>query len=140
LQECERALQRFAEVSARAAKPDAAVSAELIEALSDDLNTPAAIAHLHQLAQDARSSLDAAAQLQADLAFLGLDLGALDVADSAADLDPDLRASIEALVRERLAARRAKNWAESDRLRTELAQFGVALKDSKDGTTWEIVK
>jgi cysteinyl-tRNA synthetase len=140
LQECERALQRFGEVSARAAKPADAVSPGVVEALSDDVNTPAAIAHLHQLAQDARSSQDAAAQLHPDLAFLGLDLGGLEVADAADDLDPNLRARIEGLVSERLAARRAKNWAESDRLRSKLTELGVALKDSKDGTTWEIAK
>ena len=137
LQECERALQRFAEVSAQVAAPADAPSAELVEALSDDLNTPAAIAHLHHLGQHARTSAEAAARLKADLAFLGLDLEAL---KDATGIDGDLRARIEALVGERLAARRAKNWAESDRLRAELSQLGVALKDSKDGTTWEIAK
>jgi len=44
----------------------------------------------------------------------------------------------EALVAERLASRRAKDWAASDRLRVELESLGVTLKDSKDGTTWEL--
>ena len=40
---------------------------------------------------------------------------------------------------DRLAARAAKNWAESDRIRDELAAMGIALKDNKDGTTtWEV--
>jgi cysteinyl-tRNA synthetase len=39
----------------------------------------------------------------------------------------------------RLAARAAKNWKESDRIRDELADMGIALKDNKDGTTtWEV--
>ncbi len=39
----------------------------------------------------------------------------------------------------RTAARAAKNWAESDRLRDELSDLGVAIKDNKDGTTsWEL--
>ena len=39
----------------------------------------------------------------------------------------------------RLAARAAKNWKESDRIRDELAAMGIALKDNKDGTTtWEV--
>ena len=47
-------------------------------------------------------------------------------------------AKIEAIVAERAAARAARNWAESDRLRDELAALGVAIKDNKDGTTsWE---
>ena len=53
-----------------------------------------------------------------------------------ARLDP-LR--IDAIVAERSAARAAKNWAESDRLRDRLAELGVAIKDNKDGTTtWEL--
>ena len=47
-------------------------------------------------------------------------------------------AKIEAIVAERIAARGARNWAESDRLRDELSALGVAIKDNKDGTTtWE---
>jgi cysteinyl-tRNA synthetase len=47
-------------------------------------------------------------------------------------------ALVESLIRERSAARAAKNWAESDRLRDRLTGLGVALKDNKDGTTtWE---
>ena len=46
---------------------------------------------------------------------------------------------IDAIVAERSAARAARNWAESDRLRDELAALGVAIKDNKDGaTTWEL--
>ena len=47
--------------------------------------------------------------------------------------------AIDALIAARLAARAAKNWAESDRIRDKLAVMGVALKDNKDGTTsWEV--
>ena len=46
---------------------------------------------------------------------------------------------IEVRIADRLAARAAKNWAESDRIRGELAAMGVVLKDNKDGTTtWEL--
>jgi len=48
-------------------------------------------------------------------------------------------AEIDGLVSKRLEARASKNWAESDRIRDELASMGVALKDNKDGTTtWEV--
>ncbi len=47
--------------------------------------------------------------------------------------------NIELLISARNAARAAKNWAESDRIRDELAGMGIALKDNKDGaTTWEV--
>ena len=46
---------------------------------------------------------------------------------------------MNALIKARLDARKAKNWAESDRLRDELAKMGIAIKDNKDGTTsWEV--
>jgi cysteinyl-tRNA synthetase len=47
---------------------------------------------------------------------------------------------IEALIAVRTAARDRKDWRESDRIRDELAAMGVALKDSKDGTTWEVAR
>jgi len=47
---------------------------------------------------------------------------------------------VEARVEARNAARKAKDFKESDRIRDELAQMGVVLKDSKDGTTWEIAQ
>jgi cysteinyl-tRNA synthetase len=55
------------------------------------------------------------------------------------DLTPENRVKIEGWIEARLAARAAKNWAESDRIRDELAAMGVVLKDNKDGTTtWEV--
>jgi cysteinyl-tRNA synthetase len=47
--------------------------------------------------------------------------------------------TIQELIAARLEARKARNWAESDRIRDELAQMGIAIKDNKDGTTsWEV--
>jgi cysteinyl-tRNA synthetase len=43
-------------------------------------------------------------------------------------------------IEQRLAARANKDWKESDRIRDELAVIGVVLKDTKDGTTWEIAR
>jgi cysteinyl-tRNA synthetase len=48
-------------------------------------------------------------------------------------------AAINSLIAARLDARKAKNWAESDRIRDELAAMGIIIKDNKDGTTsWEV--
>jgi cysteinyl-tRNA synthetase len=49
-------------------------------------------------------------------------------------------AIVESLIAARNAARAAKNFKESDRIRDELANMGVVLKDSKDGTTWEVAR
>ena len=50
------------------------------------------------------------------------------------------RDEIESRIAARNAARAAKNWAESDRIRDELAALGIELTDSKDGTTWEVAR
>jgi cysteinyl-tRNA synthetase len=75
----------------------------------------------------------AAAQLWRDAEFLGLDL-----VTPKPELGDEFKSRVEHLIEERLAARRARDWATSDRLRGELESLGVALKDSKDGTTWEL--
>jgi cysteinyl-tRNA synthetase len=131
LEEAEKTVARFVRIAA-GAPPAAAPTEALIAALADDLNSPAAIAHLHALANAEKASA-----LRADAAWLGLDIETA-IAGDAADVEPELRARIEALVAERLAARRAKDWNASDRLRDELSRLGVTVKDSKDGTTWEL--
>ena len=100
-----------------------------------DANSPAAITHLHGLANDGRAT-----ELRHDLAWLGIDTH-LYMVDRLKDIiDDPRRARVEALVEKREAARRGKDWKESDRLRDELAVLGVTLKDSKDGTTtWELM-
>jgi cysteinyl-tRNA synthetase len=105
--------------------------AAVVEALSDDLNTPAALAAIAGIEQDREALLGA-------LAFLGLpSLGPERSrhASDARNADPDA-ARIDALVAERVAARKARNWAESDRLRDALVDEGVLLEDGPGGTTW----
>jgi cysteinyl-tRNA synthetase len=58
-------------------------------------------------------------------------------AESAASLSGE---EIEKLVAARNEARKAKNFAEADRIRGLLAAARIILKDSKDGTTWEIAR
>jgi cysteinyl-tRNA synthetase len=108
----------------------------VIQALSDDLNTHEAIVALGGLVGDAFREARYSEELLATCTFLGLDLEELDPRRS---ISTDLRETVEVRIRDRLAARAAKNWAESDRIRDELAAMGVALKDNKDGTTtWEV--
>jgi cysteinyl-tRNA synthetase len=47
---------------------------------------------------------------------------------------------VQSLIDARTAARAAKDFRESDRIRDELAAMGVVLKDSKEGTTWEVAR
>jgi cysteinyl-tRNA synthetase len=136
LEETEKALERFAATIDFSAEPAAEPSEALIAALADDLNTPAAIAHLHALHGEARMRPAAAVELRTDAAFLGLDVKSL-APRHGADAPPERIADVERLVAERDDARRRRDWAASDRLRDELDGLGVAVKDSKDGTTWE---
>ena len=131
LEEAEKAMQRFARIAAKA-PPAADPSAALLEALTDDLNAAAALSVLHNLANNGK-----AAQLRCDLALMGFDVEA-DIAAFGAGIDPALKVRIEALVAERLAARRSRDFAASDRLRDQLGALGVSLQDSKDRTTWEL--
>ncbi len=126
LEEAERTVAEFARACDGVA---AGRSSEgFLAAMSDDMNTPRAIAELHA------SKATGPAALRAGLDLLGIG------AAVANEMPPALAPVAEALIAERGAARAAKNWKESDRLRDELAAMGVAVKDNKDGSiSWERV-
>lgn len=119
------------------------VPAGVLAALSDDLNTPKAIAELHGL--DKSGDLPG---LRAALALMGFDPARLAELTAEADAEADLKdvARIDDLIAARLAARKARNFAESDRIRDELAAMGIRLKDGKDPATgepvtaWEVMR
>jgi cysteinyl-tRNA synthetase len=63
------------------------------------------------------------------------------IGEAAGQISPEeFQRDVNAKVNARNAARRDKNFKEADRIRDELAAMGVVLKDSKDGTTWEIAR
>ena len=112
--------------------------------MQDDFNTPQAISVLFDLAREINrqktTDETAAQQLASLLKDLASVLGLLQE-------DPEnfLRGStedglnteaIEALIEQRLQARKAKNWKESDRIRDELKVQGIILEDSPQGTSW----
>ena len=127
---------RFA-ADIRGGEPDGAV----IDALADDLNTPQMIAALHGLRNNAaRSEIDRGA-FAASLRLLGFLGESSEQWESRKRSASGIDASeIEALIAERTAARARKDFKESDRIRDELAAMGIAIKDSKDGTTWEVAR
>jgi cysteinyl-tRNA synthetase len=122
--------------------PGGSVSGPVMAALEDDLNTPQAIAVLHGLRNRAQGGDDTArADLASSLRLLGfLHESATQWAarrQQAANVDA---AKVQSLIDARTAARKAKDFKESDRIRDELAAMGVVLKDSKEGTTWDIAR
>lgn len=113
------------------------VHPDFVAALSDDLNTPAAMTVLHSLAGNARNNAADRALLKGALSFAGLYGGERDQ-DFVIGQQIDAGA-VEDLIAKRNAARKAKNFAEADRLRGELSAMGVAIEDGPKGTTWKVV-
>jgi cysteinyl-tRNA synthetase len=196
LEEAEATLDRWYEAVGDV-EADSQVPDEVLNALGDDLNTPAALFELHRLerSEDATLRRDGhreevegrrgdpgaagrstapgllrrhspsegtgvsrrpvaprndgdgstnsqraqAARLKASANLLGLLQQTQSERQATALSEAKIDAAeINAIVAERAQARAARNWAESDRLRDHLAELGVAIKDNKDGTTWEL--
>jgi cysteinyl-tRNA synthetase len=146
LRDCQRMIDRWAAARAAllqrsggsGAGPFGRALVEFKEAIGDDLNLARAIAALNTAigetpAGDAKAEL---AALHAMDSVLGVFERNAPLASAAAD---DLAAKVEALLDRRRAARAAKDWAESDRVRDELTALGVRIKDGAQGTTWERV-
>jgi cysteinyl-tRNA synthetase len=121
--------------------------ADFVSALCDDLNTPNALTQLHRIAGEVRGSASGLAQIEIKrtLRASGLIVGLMAQSKRKFMQAYPRRtivdeAKVVSLIEARKHARAAKNFAESDRIRDELAAMGVALKDSKDGTTWEIAR
>jgi cysteinyl-tRNA synthetase len=108
------------------------------EALEDDLNTPEALTELHKLLTALNKAHDPGGQARLKGALLGggLVLGLLQQ-DPEAWLRGGAQESseIETAIAARNAARKAKNFAEADRIRTDLALKGIVLEDKPDGST-----
>ena len=125
-----------------------AFEARFAAAMGDDFNSPEACAVLFELAREVNRLRDtdaaAAAGLAARLRELGSVLGVLQLEPEAflqAGAEGKVNAAeVEALIAARLAARAAKNWAESDRIRDQLTAMGVVLEDGKGGTTWRLAE
>jgi cysteinyl-tRNA synthetase len=121
------------------------VDEQVLGSLFDDLNTSNAITHLHGIASEIRAGASGLAQieLKRQLKASAMMLGLLKQSEGEY-LKSDPRAiivdeaTVKALMERRTAARARKDFKESDRIRDQLAAMGVVIKDSKEGTTWEI--
>jgi cysteinyl-tRNA synthetase len=115
----------------------AGARAAFYAAMDDDLNVSAALAAVFDLVRDLNRRIDSRALSTSDAAraidWLRTTDAVLGVLpDAADDLEPELRSLLD----DRVAARAARDWAASDRLRDELAAHGIAVEDTRDGQRW----
>ena len=122
LEEAERLLAKWPEVTPSDAGPHESV----VAALADDLNTPAAIQAVHALAQAGDPAYAASA------ALLGVMPKKVEIAAAVAE-------GLDAIIQMRLEMLKAKNFTEADRIRDDLMSKGIQLRDGKDPATGERV-
>jgi len=130
-------LRDLADVDAQPAIP-----ASIEAALDDDLNTPAALAEIARIAGEARkaTSTEDRVALKSRLLGAGLVLGLLQQSPAAwfergSSGDDDAR--IQALIDERVEAKKSRDFARADAIRQQLADEGVLLEDTAAGVRWK---
>ena len=137
---------KFAEAEERflsASKEVKAIWEAVMDALCDDMNTPVAIASLFEAVRLVNagklSPADTAALKSLFDEVVGGVLGLTDE-DAAASgkAEKALEGVMTLVLDARKKAREEKNWAESDRIRDTLASFGITVKDTKEGATWNL--
>lgn len=119
-----------------------APNAKVVEALADDINTPAALAALHEIATNLNKAETMAekARLKGEFMASAYLLGLLYQSPEAwfkGDESADEDAEIEAKIKARTEAKKNKDWATADKIRDELKVAGIVLEDSPTGTSWK---
>jgi cysteinyl-tRNA synthetase len=118
-------------------------------AMDDDLNSAEALGAVFIFLNRVNAEMDRTGgritSADRDAALEAVDamdqvLGLLEVADRERSVDDDLEGWIESMIRERVEARQSRDFARADAIRDELADRGIVLEDSAEGTRWKIVR
>ena len=110
---------------------------EDISILLDDLNTPGLIAELNKIAKDYNSDASDKESVKSKLLLIGSVLGIFQD-KSFNQVSEELRQKIEALIAKRNNAKKDKNFDMADQIRNELNELGIEIKDTSEGTSWNI--
>lgn len=119
----------------------ATLLAEFSSAMDDDLNAPQAMSSVYGFVRAANRELDQgtwdAPRAAAALAAFDRVMDVLDVLPDTAEVASDLASWVEARLAERAAARKARDFAQADRIRDEITARGIELEDTPQGTRWK---
>ena len=134
--------EKFAAASEAASEERTAAAVERFrEAMDDDLNTAGALGVVFEFLRDTNSAMDSGKFLAGNVASAQ---GLLNLFDSVFDvMRPTTVAggisdeAVEALIAERVAAKKARNFGRADEVRAELDAQGIVLEDTKDGPRWK---
>ncbi len=110
---------------------------EDISILLDDLNTPGLIAELNKIAKDYNSDVSDKESVKSKLLLIGSVLGIFQD-KSFNQVSEELRQKIEVLIAKRNNAKKDKNFDMADQIRNELNELGIEIKDTSEGTSWNI--
>ena len=110
---------------------------EDISMLLDDLNTPGLIAELNKIAKDYNSDASDKESVKSKLLLIGSVLGIFQD-KSFNQVSEELRQKIEVLIAKRNNAKKDKNFDMADQIRNELNELGIEIKDTSEGTSWNI--
>jgi cysteinyl-tRNA synthetase len=106
---------------------------EIIDILSDDLNTPEAIKHLSELAKAAKTNEKDLASLIVSSKFIGINL----LAHNTSILKTIDKGLIKSLIEERVEARSSGDFKKADEIRDKLSSMGILIKDLEGETVWD---
>ena len=124
-----------------------ALAEGVYEALCDDLNTPIALSHIFDAvriintAKDKKVVLDASDYRTLTDIFDNIVYGVLGLRDEESEggkATQTIDGLVQMVLEQRKAAKAAKDWATSDRIRDDLKALGIQIKDTKEGTEWTL--